>query len=31
MTADRLRRALARHPVSRLDTSALAAGYRDSP
>jgi 8-oxo-dGTP pyrophosphatase MutT (NUDIX family) len=31
MTADRLRRALAGHPISRLDTAALQAGYRVSP
>jgi 8-oxo-dGTP pyrophosphatase MutT (NUDIX family) len=31
MTADRLRRALAGHPVSRLDTSALQSAYRISP
>jgi 8-oxo-dGTP pyrophosphatase MutT (NUDIX family) len=31
MTADGLRRALAGRPFSRLDTSALASGYRDSP
>jgi 8-oxo-dGTP pyrophosphatase MutT (NUDIX family) len=31
MTADGLRRALAGRPFSRLDTSALAAGYRGSP
>ena len=31
MTLDRLRRALAGRPVSRLDTSTLSPGYRDSP
>ena len=31
MTADRLRRALAGHPISRLDTATLQAGYRVSP
>jgi 8-oxo-dGTP pyrophosphatase MutT (NUDIX family) len=31
MTADGLRRALAGRPFSRLDTAALAAGYRGSP
>jgi 8-oxo-dGTP pyrophosphatase MutT (NUDIX family) len=31
MTADRLRRALAGRPFTRLDVSALASGYRDSP
>jgi len=31
MTAERLRRALAGHPISRLDVSRLEAGYRVSP
>jgi len=31
VTADRLRRALATHPISRLDTSRLEAAYRISP